>query len=134
MINPFKKILLIDDDEHVLQATKRFLELRGYDVTTAPTGLAALKQLEMQNGFDLIVTDLIMPDVSGFGVISMVKNECPSMPVIAITGWGEIPEKLASEVKADAILKKPFELIELEETIQNVLSKARTGDRTEETP
>jgi len=131
MTNPFKKILLIDDDGYVLQATKRFLDLRGYDVTTAPTGLAALKQLEMQNGFDLIVTDLIMPDVSGFGVISMVKKKCPSMPVIAITGWGEIPEKLASEMKADAILKKPFELIELEETIQNILSKARTGDRTE---
>jgi len=131
MTNPLKKILLIDDDGYVLQATKRFLDLRGYDVTTAPTGLAALKQLEMQNGFDLIVTDLIMPDVSGFGVISMVKKKCPSMPVIAITGWGEIPEKLASEMKADAILKKPFELIELEETIQNILSKARTGDRTE---
>ena len=131
MTNPLKKILLIDDDGYVLQATKRFLDLRGYDVTTAPTGLAALKQLEMQNGFDLIVTDLIMPDVSGFGVISMVKKKCPSMPVIAITGWGEIPEKLASEMKADAILKKPFELIELEETIQNILSKARTGDRAE---
>lgn len=131
MTNPFKKILLIDDDGYVLQATKRFLDLRGYDVTTAPTGLAALKQLEMQNGFDLIVTDLIMPDVSGFGVISMVKKKCPSMPVIAITGWGEIPEKLASEMKADAILKKPFELIELEETIQNILSKARTKDQTE---
>jgi len=131
MTNPLKKILLIDDDGYVLQATKRFLDLRGYDVTTAPTGLAALKQLEMQNGFDLIVTDLIMPDVSGFGVISMVKKKCPSMPVIAITGWGEIPEKLASEMKADAILKKPFELIELEETIQNILSKARTKDQTE---
>lgn len=65
-------------------------------------------------GFDLIITDLVMPDISGVAIISIIKKKFPVTPVIAITGWGRHPEALAAEADVDAVLEKPFELSELD--------------------
>jgi len=128
-----KKILLVDDDNTILQSMGRLLTLNGYDVVMASSGLKALKQLEETGyGFDLVVTDLIMPDVSGLGVITLVKKKHPHIPVIAITGWGEIPEQLADEMKADVVIKKPFELNELGKRIDDLLLKQSAIDRKNE--
>jgi DNA-binding NtrC family response regulator len=70
----------------------------------------------------LIVTDLVMPNISGVAVISIVKERYPEVPVIAITGWGEHPEALATEAKADIVLEKPFELDEFNNIIKELLS------------
>ena len=130
-----KKILLIDDDDVILQSVGRFLTLKGgYDVHMASSGLTALKRLEeTEYGFDLVVTDLIIPDVSGFGIITLIKKKHPDIPVIAITGWGEIPEKLADEMKADTVIRKPFELNELGKTIDDLLLEQSTIIQTSKT-
>ncbi len=73
--------------------------------------------------FDLIITDLVMPYITGVGVISIVKQQRPEIPIIAITGWGEHPEALATESQADLVLKKPFVLSELDNLISKLLSK-----------
>ena len=75
-----------------------------------------------KGGFDLVVTDLVMPNISGVAIISIVKEKYPKVPVIAITGWGEHPEALANEAKADIVLEKPFELDELNHIINDLLS------------
>jgi DNA-binding response OmpR family regulator len=64
-----------------------------------------------------------MPDISGVGVISIVKKKYPAVPVIAITGWGEHPEALATEADADLVLEKPFELAELDKNVSDLLAK-----------
>jgi DNA-binding NtrC family response regulator len=64
-----------------------------------------------------------MPDISGVGVISIVKKKYPSIPVIAITGWGEHPEALATEADADLVLEKPFELSDLDKSVSDLLAK-----------
>jgi DNA-binding NtrC family response regulator len=60
-----------------------------------------------KDSLDIIITDLVLPNISGVAVISIVKKKYPDLPVIAITGWGEHPESLAKEVKADLVWKEP---------------------------
>ena len=119
------RLLIIDDDEETLEAFKKFFIKKNYMVESATDGLEGLKQIESAtDGFDILVTDIVMPAISGVGIISIAKKKFPLMPVIAITGWGEHPEALASEAKADTVLRKPFELTKLEAIITDLLKKA----------
>ena len=120
------KVLLIDDDEPVLTSLCYFLRDKKYDVTTASDGLEGLKLFENdQQGFDLVITDIVMPKISGMGLISMIKKKFPDTPVIAITGWGEYPEAFAAESQADKVLSKPFELSELDKVITELISSKK---------
>jgi DNA-binding NtrC family response regulator len=93
-------------------------------VVTASNGLDGLKVYENdQDGFDLIITDLVMPNISGVAIISLVKKKSPQTPVIAITGWGEHPEALATEAQADLVLEKPIELDRMDRFISDLLKK-----------
>lgn len=121
------KLLIIDDNEEVLISLYNYFIAKNYDVTSASNGLDALKLIESdQEVFDLIITDLVMPTVSGVGIISIVKKKSPDVPIIAITGWGEHPEALAKEARADVVLEKPVELSDLEETVRELLTKKKS--------
>ena len=118
------KLLIIDDSQEILVALNKYLKKKSFDVVTATDGLEGIKLLKTeQDGFDLVITDLVMPYVSGVGVISILKKEFPGTPVVAITGWGEHPEALAIEANADLVLEKPFDLEELEQSISLLLAK-----------
>jgi DNA-binding response OmpR family regulator len=120
------KLLIIDDDEHILAKLCYFLNDKNYDVTSASDGLEGLRLFENdQQGFDLVITDIVMPKVSGMGLISIIKKKFPDTPVIAITGWGQYPEAFATESRADKVLSKPFELSELEKAINELISSKR---------
>jgi len=122
MANPYK-LLIIDDNKDILTALNEFLSKKKYDVVSASDGLDGLKLLETEKqGFDLVITDLIMPNISGVGLISIIKKKFPDIPVIAITGWGEHPEALATEAQADRVLEKPFDLSGLDTLIRELLS------------
>jgi len=122
MDKPYK-LLVIDDNKEILNALYDFFSKKKYEVVSASDGLDGLKLLETdKQGFDLIITDLVMPNISGVGLISIIKKKYPDMPVIAITGWGEHPEALATEAQADRVLEKPFELSELDTLIRELLS------------
>lgn len=84
---PEKKILLVDDEECILQTYALLLEENGYAVVTANCGRKALEEFFSQS-FDLVITDLTMPDLDGFAVIEEVKNSSPKTPVITFTGNG----------------------------------------------
>ncbi|PLX49189.1 MAG: response regulator [Desulfobacteraceae bacterium] len=125
MDKPFK-LLLIDDDEPVLANLCIFLRDKKYDVTSASDGLEGLKLFENdQQGFDLVITDIVMPKISGMGLISIIRKKFPDTPVIAITGWGEYPEAFAVESQADKVLSKPFELSELDKVINELISSKK---------
>ena len=116
------KILVIDDSKETVAGLQSFFTSK-YQVLTAENGLDGLKHFEEDdNGIDLVITDLVMPDISGVGVISIVKKKYPGIPVIAITGWGEHPEALATEADADLVLEKPFELTELDKHVTDMLA------------
>jgi len=117
-------LLVIDDNEELLGALSSFFRSKGHAVATARDGLEGLRQIENETEkFDLMITDLVMPHVSGVGIISMIKSKHPGFPVIAITGWGEFPEALAAEAHADRVLKKPVRLVELEELVKELLEQ-----------
>jgi len=121
MKKPFK-LLIIDDSEEILTALTNFFTQKNYEVTSAANGLDGLKYIEAKDAsFDLVITDLVLPNISGVAIISIVKKRFPDTPVIAITGWGEHPESLAKEAHADYVLEKPFKLPELEELAKKLL-------------
>ena len=118
------RLLIIEDNEEVLRSLKKYFSKKNYDVVTASNGLDGLKTFEGNpDGFDLIITDLVMPNISGVAIISMVKKKSPSTPVIAITGWGEHPEALATEAHADLVLEKPIELDRMDQFINDLLKR-----------
>lgn len=117
------KLLIIDDDKEIRSAFKDFFIKKKYEVFSASDGLEGLKLLETEEpGFDLVITDLVMPNIGGVGLIAIIKKKFPDLPVIAITGWGEHPEALATEVQANQVLEKPIELSKLEKSIKKLLS------------
>ncbi len=118
------KLLIIDDNEEMLAALYNFFIKKNYDVVATPNSLHALKLIEAEKkGFDLVITDIVMPNISGIGIISIIKKNYPDTPVIAITGWGEHPEALASEFQADRVLEKPFHLSQISKLVDELLSK-----------
>ncbi len=120
------KLLIIDDNKEILSIFKDFFIKKRYEVFSASDGLEGLKLLETEEqGFDLVITDLVMPNISGVALISIIKKRFPDTPVIAITGWGEHPEALATEAQADQVLEKPFELSELDRLIKDLLSQKK---------
>jgi DNA-binding NtrC family response regulator len=125
-MNQSLKLLIIDDDKDVLANLCYFFNEKSYDVTTASDGLEGLKLLEAENQrFDLVITDLVMPQISGIGLISIIKKKFPDTPVIAITGWGEFPGAFAIESQADKVLSKPFELSELDKAVNELISSKK---------
>lgn len=118
------RLLVIEDNEEVLRSLKKYFIKKNYDVVTASNGLDGLKAYESDpHGFDIIITDLVMPNISGVAIISLVKKKSPDIPVIAITGWGEHPEALATEAQADLVLEKPIELDKMDQFINDLLGK-----------
>lgn len=122
--DPVARLLIIEDNEEVLRSLKKYFTKKDYSVVTASNGLDGLKAYENNpQGFDLIITDLVMPNISGVAIISLVKKKSPQTPVIAITGWGEHPEALATEAQADLVLEKPIELDKMDKFINDLLDK-----------
>jgi CheY-like chemotaxis protein len=115
---PNKRILVVDDEAMVLDAVRMTLTHYGYSVETASSGAEALEKL-LSTNFDLIVTDLKMPGMTGDQLAREVKKRQPDMPVILLTGYP--PERQPAEV--DAILLKPFSTTDLRATVTALMSK-----------
>ncbi len=119
-----KRLLIVDDNEDILSTFYEFFNSLGYEVKTAIDGFAALKVLRDKPGyFDCLITDLVMPNISGVGLISIVKKEYPDLKIIAMTGYGDQPGALASEAEADLVLFKPIDLFKIEEKVTILLDQ-----------
>ncbi|MBU1194717.1 MAG: response regulator [Proteobacteria bacterium] len=120
------RLLIVDDNEDILSTFYEFFNSMGYEVKTAVDGFAALKLLrDKSNFFDCLITDLVMPNISGVGLISIVKKEYPHLKIIAMTGYGDQPGALASEAKADVVLFKPIDLFKIENTVSELINQEK---------
>ncbi|MBW1681381.1 MAG: response regulator [Deltaproteobacteria bacterium] len=117
---PRKTILVIEDDPDVLSMMIKHLEYLGYGVISAADGMEGMKLLDSA-AYDLVITDIVMPYVSGVGVVTALKERRPEIPVIAITGYGKEPEAAALERKADLVLAKPVKMAVLKDHIERLL-------------
>jgi len=119
------RILLIDDDSRVLEAIGAMLQSEGHFLTKSlggKEGLAVFARTE----YDLVITDLGMPEVNGWEVAARIKSTSPDTPVVFLTGWGaEIAAERLSELGVDAIIQKPCKLGVLRQTIDQVLSREK---------
>lgn len=122
-----KTILVIEDDPDVLAMLVKNLSHAGYDVIEAVDGLEGLKKVGAGR-YDLVITDIVMPFVSGVGVVSALKQKRPGVPVIAITGYGKEPETAAMEKNADLVLAKPVKISFLIEQIARLIGLPREED------
>jgi PAS domain S-box-containing protein len=104
---PSRRILLVDDDPAVRQTLAALLRASGQDVLEADGGAAALRRLEATS-VDLVITDLGMPDVTGWDVARAVKARHPDLPIVLLTGWGDqVGAEAPADVLVDRVLTKP---------------------------
>ena len=126
MTNQANHILVVDDDGLARMEISRCVEQQGHTVSLAEDGAQALDMLRSQK-FDLVLLDLLMPDVDGFEVLRQMKADATlrEVPVIVITAVGE-PESVAKCAEMGAIdhLTKPVDLNLLAERANAILAKA----------
>jgi DNA-binding response OmpR family regulator len=117
------RILVIDDDTAVRTTVRVLLERAGYDVVEAADGRQGGRLLE---GVDLVITDLLMPEVDGVDFLSRIRREGHAVPVIAMSGGGKVDSKSYLEVAralgAFATIAKPFDLEHLLATVREALA------------
>ncbi len=119
--NISKKILVVDDEKLIRMSLSLFLEERGYLVDSASTGEESISKL-FQRKYDLMITDLTLPDIHGMEVIKVARKVMPLVKVIAITAFETEPSivKKIKDFKGE-ILYKPFTLQKMNESIQKIL-------------
>lgn len=123
-------ILLIDDDEQMRRVIRLVLEKEGHTVLEASDGRrgAAIFREFWQDGVDLVITDIIMPEKEGIETISELKEIDPNVKIIAMSGGGRTRNldflKIAEKLGAQRSLAKPFRPHELLETVRDVLGAA----------
>lgn len=120
-------ILVIDDDESVLTLFQQFLESNGYAVALAANGREGLVQMHRNNP-DLIITDIMMPEMDGLEIIREFRAHHPELPVIAISGgMRAAPINFLPHAKkfgACRVFEKPVALAELLKAVQELLGVA----------
>ncbi len=114
------KILVVDDDTHILKLYKEELEEEGYTVLEAKTGKEALNIFEKED-FDLVTLDILMPDIDGISLLRRMKELKPRMPIIMSTAY-DYRDDFAVWA-SEAYLVKTADLSELKATIKKLLSK-----------
>jgi signal transduction histidine kinase/putative methionine-R-sulfoxide reductase with GAF domain len=115
------RILVVDDEADVREVLADVLGSQGHTVTLAGGGQEALAYLE-RDPFDLVITDLGMPDVNGWDVARAVKSGRQGLPVLLLTGWADAEEAGAGRV--DAVIKKPFDMTKLAAAVNAALGPA----------
>jgi len=125
-----KQILIADDDCSMRMALAESLQSCGYEVETAENGAEAL--LKFQNGkFEVVVTDMRMPKMTGMDVLRGVKKIAPQTPVILITAYGTVKTAVeAMKEGAAEFIMKPFSLDDLEFAVKNVLAVSKEMDES----
>lgn len=127
-------LLVIDDDDALLEALRQILERADHRVTLARNGREGYQRFTADR-FDLVITDILMPEQEGLETINQLRQAAPDLPILAISGGGAAMEAqftltLASRLGAVRTLVKPFTRQELLDAVEALLpdpSRTRTG-------
>lgn len=125
-----QRILIVEDEQAMLMGLKDNLEIEGYETDIANDGQLGLDKI-LNNTYNLILLDVMLPNISGFDICKKVRKEGIMTPIILLTAKGEeIDKVLGLELGADDYMTKPFSLRELFARIKAVLR--RSNDRDQE--
>ncbi len=112
------RVLVVDDEEAVLSVLAEMLRGGGHHVTAALGGIAAIETLRGST-FDVVFTDLGMPEVTGWDLASIVKARRPECAVVLVSGWGfQLEEEAAHSRGVDRVMAKPFSFGDVETTLR----------------
>ncbi len=121
------RILLVEDEASIRIMLQHNLEAEGYEVVCAPTGKTALQKLRLEH-FDLMILDLMLPEISGLDILEIKHLENISVPTIIVSAKGSASERVAGlKMGAEDYVTKPFDLEELLLRIDKILAR-RTLD------
>src|SRR5436309_6972427 len=120
------RILVVDDDAAVRESLGRALRLEGYDVELASDGSEALERLEGDGADpDLVVLDVLMPNVDGLEVCRRLRRTGSKLPVLMLTARDEVADRVAGlDAAADDYVVKPFALAELLARVRALLRRS----------
>jgi len=122
-----EKVLLVDDEEPIIESIEFALKQEGFDVVKAFDGAEALQKVQLEKP-NLIVLDLMLPELSGLEVCRTLRRERNETPIIMLTAKGEeIDRVIGLEVGADDYLVKPFSLRELTARIRALLRRSKNA-------
>ena len=117
------KVLVVDDEKLIVKGIKFSLEQDGMEVTAAYDGKEAY-ELAMQNDYDIILLDVMLPELNGFEVCQMIREKS-DVPIIMLTAKGDDMDKiLGLEYGADDYITKPFNILELKARIKAILRRS----------
>jgi len=127
------RILLIEDDPDVREATTVMFERAGYDVYALPNGDGAVEMCR-ENDIDIVVTDVVMPHQEGIATIRLLRKKLPGIKIIAISGGGQYGSSkdyltAAKKLGADRVFAKPIDLGTVEAAIRDL-----TGTLSDRSP
>lgn len=129
-----RRILVVEDEEHLAVGIKYNLRAEGYDVETAGDGPAALQLVEQGAPFDLVILDLMLPGMSGYSVCEQLRADGCDMPILILSARTLVEDRTRGfDVGADQYLMKPFDLDELLSRVHNLLvrhSRSRQVSRS----
>jgi two-component system, OmpR family, alkaline phosphatase synthesis response regulator PhoP len=130
------RVLVVEDEQHLAEGLRFNLEAEGYQVQLVDTGEAALEKLKAEApAFDVVILDVMLPGISGFGVISQMRESGQFVPTLMLTARGHAEDVLQGfAAGADDYLTKPFELSILIARIRGLLRRRewlRAGSRAE---
>ncbi|MGV4413576.1 response regulator transcription factor [Chryseobacterium sp. T1] len=126
------KVLIIEDNARVSALLKRGLESQGYQIYISEDAEDALVMVD-KIIFDLVITDIMLPEMNGIQLSKIIKTKHPELPIIMLTALGTIDEKIEGfDAGADDYMVKPFEIRELYARIKAVLlRKSSTSKKNE---
>src|SRR6266566_1365762 len=123
---PMARILIVEDEPAMVAGLRDNFEFEGYDVITAPDGVAGLERA-LKEAPDIVILDVMMPRMSGLDVCKQLKSKRPSLPIIMLTARGQEVDKVVGlELGADDYVTKPFSIRELLARVKAVLRRAQT--------
>jgi CheY-like chemotaxis protein len=127
------RVLIVDDEKSILVTLGEFVEQAGFDVLLARNGLEALRIIEERHP-DVVVTDIVMPEEDGLGVIRQMHTRFPDIPFVVMSGASfasDVHLSVAKAFGAASVLRKPFDRNELVEVLRRIVAEgvSRPGAR-----
>lgn len=117
------RILLAEDDDAMRTYLARALQNAGYDVSAVDRGTVALELLKTEH-FDLLISDIVMPEMDGIELAQLCKDVSPDTRVMFITGFAAVSLRASREAPEARVLSKPFHLRDLVLEVQRIFGQA----------
>ena len=128
-----RRILVIEDEPDIARGLRDALEFEGFEVTTAGLGREGIKSLR-ERGTDLVILDLMLPDINGFTVCEEMRQSHPVVPIIMLTARSQETDKIRGlEAGADDYVTKPFSVGELVARINAIFRRLHRNNAADET-